>query len=92
MPWLVKPGRDPLIVPDYMDDTVERCLREGWVVCPDPRGQAALPEVEPAVLAASLVDADPAETQARADEARVIEMKAIKARNANARKWIERTQ
>jgi len=87
MPWMVKPGRDPLIVPDYMDDTVERCLREGWIICSDPRGQAAPSEP---LLEEPLLDADPAETQAREDEARVIELKAVKARNESARKWVER--
>ena len=84
MAWLALPGREPLIVPDHMPETIARCLREGWAVVPDPRAQAALPDAE------QFVDPDPEQTKARAAEARVAEVKRAKARNAAARTWVER--
>lgn len=85
MPWFVRPADGYVVlVPDYLTDTVERCRRDGWAEIPDPRGPAALPE------AAAVIDPDPDATRARADEARVAEVKAIKRRNDAARKWVER--
>ena len=37
MPWFKRGDGLPVLVPDYMTDTIARVRRDGWVEVPDPR-------------------------------------------------------
>jgi hypothetical protein len=87
MSWFRRPtDGQPVLVPDYMVDTVARLRREGWAELPvldTPETPAPLPAIVEAV------DTDPDRTEAIQQERHVEAVKAVQARNASARKWIE---
>lgn len=100
MPWFLRPAGtvgspDPVLVPEWMPDTLQRLRREGWAEIPDPRPQVR-PEVgqdeQPDHIRhmSNMIDADPEQTKALLAEQRIEQVKAVKARNTSARKWVER--
>lgn len=86
MPWFVKASGagsgSPVLVPDYMADTVARLHKEGWAEVPDP---ASVPD---APAPSAYIDPDPQQSASREAEAAEAHVRDVVVRNTHARAWV----